>query len=176
VLAADATGLWHTTAIKETVYWFIGTAAVLTGNAMTTRDFGRDYAKRLARKALRIALVVEFLINLYPLPFIAELVLVPALALFVTAQVVAESDSKHLASKKLLDRMLLVMGFGLMMWVIVSAVTDLGGLLTRAHAEGLLLVPVFTLAFVPFLYGMWRWSRWDEERLMRPWRNERAAA
>jgi hypothetical protein len=170
VVVAHAIGLWHTTAIKETIYWYVGTAAVLTGNAITTRTFDRAYAKRLARKALRVTIIIEFLANLYMLPLAGELVLVPLIALFVMVQAVAENDPNLAPAKKLTDKILTLIGIGVMVWVIVSALTDINALLTREHAEGLLLIPTFTLAFVPFLYFMWKWSRWDQERIMRRWR------
>lgn len=175
VFAAHAVGLWHMTAIKETIYWFVGTGAVLTGSAITTHSFDRAFVKRLARKALRFTIIVEFLINLYVMPLAAELVLVPLVALFVIMQVVAENDPKLAAVKKFLDRALILTGGGIMVWVIASALTDLGGLLTREHAEGLLLAPAFTLAFIPFFYGMWLYGRWDLDRAMRRWRESKAA-
>jgi hypothetical protein len=167
VFAARAAGLWHTTAIKETVYWFVGTAAVLTGSALTSRRFDRAYAKRAAHKALRVTIIIEFLVNLYVMPLVAELVLIPLVALFVMMQVVAENDPKLASVRTFLDRTLVLIGLGLLVWVAESAVTDVRGLLRREHAESLLLIPAFTLAFVPFLYGMMRWSRWDTDRVMR---------
>jgi hypothetical protein len=176
VFAAYEARLWHATAIKETVYWFVGTAAVLTANAGATRRFDRAYAKRLARKALRVTIIIEFLVNLYMMPLVAELVFVPLVATFVVMQVVTESDPKFAAVNKFVDGTLILIGFGLMVWVIVNALSDVDDLVTREHAEGLLLVPAFTLAFVPFLYGMWKWSKWDQERVMRRWREAKAAA
>jgi hypothetical protein len=85
VFAAYTAHLWHTTALKETLYWFVATGAVLAGGA-TTAQFDRAYARRLARKALRFTLVVEFLVGLYVLPLGVELVLVPLVALFVAMQ------------------------------------------------------------------------------------------
>jgi hypothetical protein len=38
VLAGNKLGLWHTSAIKEAVYWFFGSGVVLTGSAVTGRD------------------------------------------------------------------------------------------------------------------------------------------
>ena len=38
VLAANKLALWHTTAIKATVYWFFGTGVVLAASAVTGRD------------------------------------------------------------------------------------------------------------------------------------------
>jgi hypothetical protein len=55
VFAAYTAHLWHTTALKETLYWFVATGAVLAGGA-TTAQFDRAYARRLARKALRFTL------------------------------------------------------------------------------------------------------------------------
>lgn len=175
VFAAHAAGFWHTTAIKETVYWFVGTAAVLTAGAMTVRDFGHDYAKRVARSAVRATLIIELLVSLYPMPLLAELVLVPVVGSLVVMQAVAEKDSQA-SVRKPLDRTLMLAGLALMTWVAVSALTDLHGLLTREHAERLLLVPAFTIAFAPFLYATWRWSRWDQERVMRRWREQELAA
>jgi hypothetical protein len=78
--------------------------------------------------------------------------------------------------KRLLDRVLVIIGLSGMTWVLVEALTDLHGLLTREHAERLLLAPAFTLAFIPFLYAICRLSRWDQERTMRRWRQSNAAA
>jgi hypothetical protein len=170
VCAGRAIGLWHITAIKETCYWFLGTGTVLTFHAMTTRRFGGDYAKRVVRKAVRFTVVVEFLVNLYVLPFVAELFVVPLLALFVIMQIVAEAEASGASAKKVIDGMLTIISLGLVCWVVVTAATNLSELLTREHGESLLLVPAFTVAFVPFLYLMWRCSRWQQERAMRRWR------
>lgn len=175
VLAAKVAGLWPTTATKETIYWFLCTGAVLTGNVTTARSFDRAFVKQLARKALRLTIIVEFLVGVYVMPLAAELVVVPVVALFAMMQVVAENDPNLTSVKKLLDRISMLIGFGLMAWVIVSALTDLDALATRDHAEGLLLVPAFTLALVPFLYAVWKWSRWDQDRIMRRWRESKVA-
>lgn len=174
VLATRTSGLWHTTATKETVYWFFGAGLVLSGSAIATKRFDREYVRRIARKALRLTILVEFLVNLYVIPLAAELVIVPLVSLFVIAQVVAERDPSLGAARKVLDSVLLLIGLGIFVWVIVRASTDLHGLVTREHTEALLVAPAFTLAFVPFLYAIWRWSCWDRERVMGRWREEKS--
>jgi hypothetical protein len=174
IYAAYTLGLWHTTAIKETVYWFCGTGTVLVGTATTERSFDGTYAKRLVRKAIRFTLLIEFLVGVYVLPFLAELVLVPLIALLIGVQVVSENNADLASAKKLVGGVLMLIGVGGMTWVIVSAATDLHGFLTREHAERLIIVPALTLAFVPFVYGISRWSRWDYERTMRQWRESKA--
>jgi hypothetical protein len=176
VAVACAFGFWRTTAIKETIYWFLGTALVLAADALTARSFDGGHAKRIARKALRFTIIVEFLVNLYVMPLPVELVFVPLVALLVALQVYVERDPKLTPVKTLADRTVTLIGLGLMTWVIVRALTNIRGLLTRDQAERLLVAPAFTLALLPFLYLMWWWGRWDEQQIMRRWRNEKLAA
>jgi hypothetical protein len=59
-------GFWHTTAVKETIYWFITGGAVLSGRAVEqAAPFDRAFYLKLIRHAIRFTIVVEFLVNLY---------------------------------------------------------------------------------------------------------------
>ncbi len=66
--------------------------------------------------------------------------------------------------------MLITFGFGLMLWVAVEAATSPHALLTRENAEDLLLAPVLTLAFVPYLQLVSWHSRRELESLRKRWR------
>jgi hypothetical protein len=158
-------GLWHTSATKETVYWFVGSALVLVGNATHASPNDATFARRLLRKAVRFTLIVEFLVTLYVLPFGVELFLVPLIGLFVGMQVVAAYDPSAASAKGFIDAVLLAIGFGLMLYVTVSALTDIHGLLTRENGEKFLLAPAMTLALLPFLYVVAWLSRREQDNL-----------
>lgn len=153
VLGEKYAGLWHTTAVKETVYWFFGTGVILVGNAVEWRD---DPAclKKLLRQALRFTIIVEFIVNLYVFPLAVELLLVPLLLLFVGVQVVAAHDRAHAPVRKFIDGVLVAIGLALFAYFAVSAITDLDGFLTSENAEDFLVAPALTLTFAPFLYGV----------------------
>jgi hypothetical protein len=167
VVLAMRGGIWHTTAVKETVYWFVASGLVLVGKATQASPHDPTYFKNLLRQALRVTLIVEFLVALYVFPFGVELVFVPVVALFVAMQVVASYDPAMEDARKVIDGVLILIGAGLMLYVTVSAITDLGALLTRENAEHFLLVPSLSLAFAPFLYIVaWR-SRSELDNLQR---------
>jgi hypothetical protein len=174
VFLSHRLGLWHLTALKETIYWFFGSALVLVGSAITARAFDRAFVRRLVRTAIRLTLIVEFLVGLYVMPLALELLFVPLVALFVGMQAVAALDPKAAQARPFIDGVLGFGGLCLAIYVAVSALTDLDGLLTREHGETFLLVPTFTLALAPLLYAMVKWSRWDQERLRRRWREQEA--
>ncbi len=144
-------GLWHTSAIKATIYWFFGTGVILAGNATQVSPEDPAFVRKLLRGALRLTILVEFLVNLYVFPLVVELLLVPLILLFIGMQVVAEYEADKAPVRKVINGLLGTIGVGLMLYVVVRALGDLGGFWTRENAEDFLVAPVLTLALVPFL-------------------------
>lgn len=167
VLATSWMGLWHEAEIKATIYWFCGTALVLVGGAISAHAFDRALARRLIHKALRGALVIEFLVGIYVMPLPVELLFVPLVGLLVATRATTEGNPGLAQVQRLLDAILLLVGLGLAVYVMVSAATNLNGLVTTERGESLLLVPTFTLALAPLLYAIASWSDWDRRRVMR---------
>lgn len=151
VSVAESFGLWHPTSLKETVYWLAGTGLILAGGATQTRGDPAEFI-RLLRRALRLTIFLEFFINFWVLPLGVELILIPLMALLLSLNVVAERDSNFTAVKRLIERVLLLIGVGLLIFVTASVVGDLGRLFTYETLEQLLIAPTLTLVFIPFLY------------------------
>jgi hypothetical protein len=90
VYAANEANIWHSGALKETAYWFIGTAIVLVGGAVTQAAPGdTDMVKQVLARVFAVTVLIEFIANLYALPLGYELVLVPLAFLFVAMRVIA---------------------------------------------------------------------------------------
>lgn len=162
---------WHMATLKATVYWFVSGGVVLTGRAVSHAapfDFG--FYRKLLRDAVRFTIVVEFLVNLYVFPFLAELVLVPTIIFFVAMQVVAANDDSLTEARKPIGAMMAAISVFLLAHVIVGILHDPGGLLTKENVETLLVAPVLTFAFIPFLWA-WAWiSRREQDKLRRRFR------
>jgi hypothetical protein len=171
VLAASEASLWHTTATKETVYWFFGGGVVLVGRAVVAATTDPAFLKKLLGQALRLAIVIEFLVNLYVFPLAVELLLVPFVLLFVMLEVVAASDPTYAQVHGLVNGVLVAIGLGLLAYVAFSALSDLGGFLTRDNGERFLVAPALTVAFIPFLYCVGWLSRREQANL---WKRIRA--
>lgn len=170
-LAARA-GVWHEAALKDTVYWFFTGGVALVGDAVTHAAPGDPgYFKRLLRQSLKFAVIVAFLVNLYVLPFPAELVVVPLILFLVVSQVVAEHDASLAQTRKPIGFTLTAIVAVLLAYIAVRAVRDPAGLFTRENLESLLVPAALPFAFAPFL-SAWAWiSRREQERLRRRWKN-----
>jgi hypothetical protein len=173
VFAARSAGLWHESALKATIYWFVGAGIVLVGEAVSEADSRREepLVRRAFKRVIAITVVVEFLVNLYVLPFAVEVVTSLVLLVFIGMQVVAEHDpTTDPRVRTLIDAVLVLLGVVYLIYVVARAFGDLGGTFTRSNLENFLIGPGLTVALIPFLYGVAWLSRRDEENLSNRWR------
>ncbi|MEJ7792031.1 MAG: hypothetical protein WKF65_08690 [Gaiellaceae bacterium] len=167
VYGASELGLWHTSALTATIYWFLGTGVVLAGEAVTdgARD-GRVFLRRVLRRVVAVTIVVEFVVNVYALPFAFEVVGVFLLLSFVGVRVVAQRDSSTPAPVlRFIDVVLATIGVVYLGYFVIRVFGDVPGFLTRENAEDFLVGPALTLALIPFLFAAAWWSRREDERL-----------
>lgn len=165
--AASKLGVWGPSATNETVYWFLGTGLVLAVHATKARP-DPDYARTLIRRAIRVAILIEFIVNFYVFPLGVELVFVPLVGLLGIMEVwnkgLAEPDPRL---AKLTGEALVILGWVVFVSVLVRIGLHPSDLITRDTLERVLVVPALTIAFIPFLYLISWWSRWELERVRR---------
>jgi hypothetical protein len=172
VYAARALDLWHTDALKATIYWFLGTAVVVTGQALTdgarnTSAFLRTVLKRL----VAVTLITEFIVNVYALPLFIEIVCVFILFAFAGMQALVEHDpSQPQSLRTFIEVVLAAVGFLYLGYFVFRALTDLDAFFSRQNAEDFLVGPALTVMLVPFLL-FWAWfSRREQQIFQRRWR------
>jgi hypothetical protein len=174
VWTSSALGLWHASALKVTIYWFLGVAMVLVGNAVTalSRTPGNDLVWRALKRVVAATVIVEFLVNLYALPLAFELVAVFVVALFVGMQVVARHDpSTNERVLTFINGVLATVGLLYISYSLVRVLSDLDGFVARERIEDLLVPLGLTVVLLPFLLAAAWLSRVEQERLRRRWRS-----
>lgn len=173
VYGASQLGVWHTSALKATIYWFIGTGLVLAGEAVTTgaRDDGA-FLRKVLLAVVTATILIEFVVNVYAFPLAIEIVLVGVLSLFVAWKALAPYDPSITASTRtFIEGVLASVGLLYVGYFLVRVVGDLGGFFSRKNAEDLLVGPVLTLMVIPLLLT-WAWmSRWEQRKLTERFRS-----
>jgi hypothetical protein len=159
VLLADRFGLWHTTSLKETVYWFLGSAVVLVAKAVDATP-SWSFVRAILRSAIALTILITFVANFYVLPLGYEIVLVfLVLVLTLTREVVPYTAGAQPAMGTAIDGLLTWLGLVLLVAFIVRAMLNPGDLFARATVERFLVVPVLTLALIPYLLAVAWYSR-----------------
>lgn len=168
VYAASELGMWHMTTLKATIYWFLGSALVLAGAAVTEgAQSERVLLRKVVRRVVAVTLVTDFVVNVYALPFAIEVLCVFVLFAFAGMQAVAAHDtSMPHATRRFIDGVLGAVGVFYVGYFVIRALGDPDGFLTRENAEEFLIGPVLTLAFIPLLLGA-AWLSRREQRQFR---------
>jgi hypothetical protein len=166
VLLAQKLRLWHTSSLKETVYWFVGSAVVLVSSA-TSATPGWQYLRDILSRALSLTLLIAFLVNFYVFPLGYELVLLFLIAVFTMGRAAAPLVPNSNQTVRIMDRALGVIGLYLLVTFAVRAAFDPGGLFTQQTAERFFVVPILTLALVPYLLAVAWYCRREVESVRR---------
>ncbi len=143
--------LWATFLIKDTAYWFLGTAFVLLLNTNKATQ-GKGFFKKVLKDNLKVIIVLEFIVNLYTLNFFFELVLVPILFFVVAMNALAETKQEYAQVKKFLDYVLSAIGVFFIIFALGKIIGDYQAFVESENLKSLVLPPILTTAFIPFLY------------------------
>jgi hypothetical protein len=166
VFAAARLGLWHTGALKETIYWFVGTAIVLVGQAVMIERGAPSPLRRVLVRVLAITALAEFAANLYAFPLGVELPLTLLLIVFVMLQAYTPYDQNATpATRKFIDVVVTLIGITYLSHFLARVISDPGGFFNRSTAEDVLVGPALTAALLPVLYGLAWWSRREQHQL-----------
>jgi hypothetical protein len=167
VYLANALDLWHAPALKVTIYWFIGTAIVLAGNAVSEGAPDRGaYLRKVLGRVLAVTILIEFVVGVCALPLAIEVVCVGVLFVFSAMQGYVQHDSATPpATKKFIDGVLIAVGLLYLSYFAIRLITDVDGFLTRKNLEDFLVPPLLTVTLVPFLLGAAWVSRREQDNL-----------
>ncbi|RJQ07149.1 MAG: hypothetical protein C4558_10150 [Dehalococcoidia bacterium] len=155
---------WNTALAKDTVVWFIGSGTVAFGMAVQAKDY--SYVRSVVRRTIAATVLVEFFTNnIFVFPLAWELVLQPVLFLLVALGAVAETESRFLPVKRLVEALLAAFGlavFAFVVWRVTTSWTSLdGGQLARE-----LVLPLWmAIGVIPFLLAMGLLSAYEQTYL-----------
>jgi hypothetical protein len=144
-------GLWTPAVASPTAFWFAGPGMVMflkANEALTNPHHLRD----LVRRALWFLLGIEFVVNFFPLPLWAEILLVPFLTTIALLGVVP-SDRKGAGEAKKFSEIVLGGFFVfLVLRFVVRIATDLDAFASTETLARFWVPSALTLAVLPFFY------------------------
>ena len=150
VLLAKA-GLWDVGLLKDTLVWFFVGAMVMLMRFATAKDTD-NILRKITRDAIKIVILLEFLVNTYVFPLAVELVVIPVLTFIAMIDVVAGMNKEHALVAKVTGAIQTVVGFVILGIVLSRAAHDLQNLASLDTAKSIALAPLLSVILFPFIY------------------------
>ncbi len=142
--------VWNIFLIKDSIYWFLGTALVLFINS--NKAYEKGFFTDILYDNLKLLIIVEFIVNFYSFSFIVEMVFIPIIFFISAFSGVNKVIHKNIILDKIFNFMLF--GFGLMqlIYVIYKIVTDYKSIVNNVSLGSIILYPLLTILYLPFIY------------------------
>jgi hypothetical protein len=162
VFVASRIGLWESRLIGATLAWIVA-SALLGFFKVVEIPKQRYYFRSALRRAVEITALVDAYVNLFVLPFWAEMILIPFLTfltmLIAVAEVSPELEGKYYdTTRSCLRSLMNTLGLALLAYATIRVVNELSSSSGLGHLGESLLLPLWlNLALMPFMYLLAIW-------------------
>jgi hypothetical protein len=145
--------LWNTSLLKDSIVWFCFTGILMCFNLVTSKK-EEDIFRKIIISNIKIVIIIEFIINTYTFSLVAELFFIPLVILLSMIEVIAKKDKKYSSVIKIINGLYVIIGVVIMFYVISNVVSDYRNIVSLDTLRNILLAPLLTISFLPFIYFM----------------------
>lgn len=153
VAALNAIGFWQLPMIKDTALWFCFNAFAMVMRFSTSND-SDSLLRKVVVDNIKLVVFLEILCGHYTFSLPAEIVFVPIATVIVMLDTFVASDEKYAHVFKCTTFVLSVTGFALLGFAVLNATRDLTNLGGIGLMRAIVLPPLMSIAFIPFVYGL----------------------
>lgn len=152
VVGLESLGLWGLQSnLKDTLVWTITVAfAMIISINSVPKD--KSFFRKAIIDSLKVVILLEFVIGLYPFSLPIELLLIPILVLLGGLLTITESKEVSVNIQKLLKGFLALLGLIILFQAGRGMINDFDSILNLDRLIELLLPSIFTILFLPFIF------------------------
>lgn len=143
--------IWDFSLIKDTLLWTFGVAFAMLVNINEASE-KEDYFKKVLFNSFKLIIVLEFITNFYVFNIVVELIALPIILLLTMISVFSERKELNKKAKQLAGSLIIVYGIVVLMFSIYHVSNDFENFTTLNNIKLLLLSPILTTLFLPFIY------------------------
>ncbi len=151
ILLLSLADFWERDLLKDTIFWYIGSAFLLMLNSNKALE-NKTHFQKIFWNSCKLIVVLEFITNFYTLDLLWELILIPVVSFIAILDAFADFKNEHKPVKKLTQAVLTIIGITIFVYSIRQITSNSNEFLNVNSAQILLLPVILTILFLPFLY------------------------
>jgi hypothetical protein len=125
VYLAAQVGLWDTRLMKDTVV-IVLVGGLTAGFKALDHTTGKSNWRTHLRSLATLVVVVQFVSNLEPFPYLVELALVPLAVLLGGVQAVASGSDEYRSARGLINGLIITLGLAILSWSAYRVLASIG--------------------------------------------------
>jgi hypothetical protein len=157
---------WDMSLLTKTIMWFLFTGIISVFRAIEkAKDI--SYFKTIFKDYVKIAIIIEFIVNKYTFSYFSELILMLMIFFVTVFKTILDKSPEYQnemskSIKKLFNWLYFLLGSCIVLNAIVFAAIDFENLGTMANLRKLLLSPILSLFFMGCVYLFALWSSYEQ--------------
>lgn len=154
VWVLSVAGIWAESQLKLTVFWFLSAGLAGLASAAKVGD-GSANVKEKIKGNFSISVFLDFFVNLYRMPLLAELLFVPFTAVLGAVVAYSGFHDKYKKVEKLGNMLIVGIGLVVLAYAVYATTTNYDEVATLDNASSLGLPIMFSIGILPiFLAGV----------------------
>lgn len=151
VYLAAQVGLWDMRLIKDTVV-IVVVGGLTAGFKALDHTKGKSDWRTHVRSLVTLVVVVQWVSNLEPFPYVVELALVPLAVLLGGMQAVASGSEEYRSARGFINGLIMTLGLAILSWSAYRVVTSIGTANWDKIGKSFALAFWLPAALVPAVY------------------------
>lgn len=154
-------GLWDISFLKNSIVWLCFSGIVMNFNSVTSIK-EESLFKNIIISNIKIVMILEFVANSYTLSLMGELIMIPFVSLIVVLEKFSRSNEEYISVAKIMERLLIIIGILVIIYVVSNIITDYRRFGSLDTLRKIILPPLLTISFLPFIYFMVLFSAYEQ--------------
>ena len=152
--------LWNPSLLKGALIWFVFSGVALGSNSV---EINREFKiHKLVGDNLRVAVIIEYLVNFYTFPLIIEVFTVPIITVIMVGSIVASNNEKLSSGYNLFEWLSVLIGMVVLSFVGLQILQNYRSFASIQTLIGFLLPLILSLCFIPFMYLAALYSHYED--------------
>ena len=144
-------GLWNISVLKDTIFWFFGTAFVFAVNANKANKEDK-YFKNIISDNIKIILILEFIANLYVFNLWIELIIAPLVFVLAAMLAVSERKKEFQSVSMFVTIVLVVFVAATVVFGLYNILYNFKSFATLDNLRSFIFPPLLTFMLLPYIY------------------------
>lgn len=153
-------GVWDFNQIKNTIIWIMSVATISLFRLESTKQ-DPHFFKNSVLDNLKLIAIIQFVVGVYVFNFVAELILVPIMAIVGAMLAVVQSDEKYKLVEKILNGFLATLGTIFIIHSLYMLATNFGDFCKIQTVYDFSIPPILTFLYLPFIFFMMVYTTYE---------------
>lgn len=167
-LTLKSLGLWDTGLLKDTIFWFVASATVTLFGSIQKGKENPSFFRELLIDNIKLAIVLEFVVDTFVMPLGWELLLVPVAFFLGAIKAAVDIREENAILRKPINFLVTCLSLWILGYAMLELIAGFKQFTTLETFKEFMIAPMLTVGTIPFFFLFAVWGNYQEHFIRTP--------